>query len=334
MPGSVTIHVLDAGHLTLPEAFFITPLDSQTARKTVPSLSFLIQHTDSQTFKTTRIVFDLGIRKRLTDYAPPIYKHAMTRQPLSGDPDTVASLAAGGLSPSDIDIVMLSHLHWDHVGTPEDYPGSSFVIGPGAGNLINGKQQVMGGSHSHFEEGLLDPSRTIELRSPHPDAGNASGRPLLVVESLEKQSLKPSTSVHARDLFSNAWKPIGPFPHGMDILGDGSVYIISAPGHLDGHVNLLCRRRDGKYFYLAGDACHDARLLSGEKQIATWNDPEYPNTVCCIHSDKAMAEATLRRIRKAMSGITDLGEVEVIFAHDDVWAKKARLLGWYFPGSM
>ncbi|KAL3478041.1 beta-lactamase-like protein [Aspergillus californicus] len=326
MPGSVTVHALDAGYLTLPEALFVTPLANQTARKTVPSLSFLIQHTDPQTSKATRIVFDLGIRKRVADYAPPIYKHAMTRQPLSGDPDTVASLAAGGLSPDDIDVIVLSHLHWDHIGTPEDYPHSSFVIGPGAGALVNGnKRQVKDESHSHFEEGLLDRSRTIELQKPDQ---------FVSAENHETQYLEPPTRERATTLFSKAWNPIGPFPQGMDIFGDGSVYLISAPGHLDGHINLLCRRPDGKYLYLAGDACHDGRLLSGEKQIATWSDPEYPDTICCIHSDKATAEGTLERIREAMTGMTELGEVEVVLAHDDVWAKRVRLQGGYFPGSV
>lgn len=322
-PGSVTVHALDAGHLTLPEAFFVAPLENQT-RKTVPSLSFLIQHTDQETSKTTRILFDLGIRKVLTDYAEPIYKHAMTRQPLSGVPDTVESLAVGGVSPNEIDLVILSHLHWDHIGTPGDYPQSSFIIGPGAASLINGEKQVRNGSHSHFEQGLLDTSRTIELHDPAVEA--------LTVDSAE--SLHPKTGEYAKNLFSRPWKPLGAFRHAMDVFGDGSVYVISAPGHLDGHINLLCRKADGRYVYLAGDACHDGRLLSGEKEIATWSDPVYPGIVCCIHVDKKAAERTLERIRETMKGSTELGEVEVVFAHDDVWAGRAKRDGRYFPGEL
>lgn len=323
-PGSVTVHALEAGHLTLPEAFFVTPLENQTARKTVPSLSFLIQHTDQQTSKTTRILFDLGIRKVLSDYAEPIYKHAMTRQPLSGVPDTMESLAAGGLSPDDIDLVMLSHLHWDHIGTPSDYPHSSFIIGPGAARLINGEKQVRNGSHSHFEQGLLDAARTIELHDPGLDAPT----------SYEAESLLPRTREYAKSLSSKTWKQVGAFPHAMDVFGDGSVHVISAPGHLDGHINLLCRKADGRYIYLAGDACHDGRLLSGEKGIATWSDPVYPGIVCCIHADKKAAERTLERIRETMGGGTELGEVEVVFAHDDVWAGRAKQDGRYFPGQL
>lgn len=319
----VSVHALDAGYLTLPEAFFVTPLEDKAARTTVPSLSFLIQHTDITSSKTTRIVFDLGIRRRLEDYAEPLYKHAMTRCPLSGEPDTTTSLAAGGLSASDVDIIIFSHLHWDHVGTPSDYPNVSYVIGPGAGKLLSGGHKVQNGSHSHFEEGLLDLKRTIEL--PGPGAR--------IISPPSKDMMSSKTQEHWR-LFSKPWKQKASFPHTIDIFGDGSLYIVSAPGHLDGHINLLCRKADGSYIYLAGDACHDARLLSGEKEIATWTDPSYPNLTCCIHSDKEAAEKTLALIQAAMNKPTELGVVEVIFAHDGAWAKKARSDGSFFPGAL
>lgn len=319
----VSVHALDAGYLTLPEAFFVTPLENKAARTTVPSLSFLIQHTDITSSETTRIVFDLGIRRHLKQYAEPLYKHAMTRRPLCGDPDTAASLAAGGLSVNDIDIVMFSHLHWDHVGTPSDYPNVSYVIGPGARKLINGSGKVRPGSHSYFEEGLLDFKRTIELPCPH--TGSTSPVTNAAISSKTQGQLK---------LFSKPWEPKGLFPDTMDIFGDGSLYIVSAPGHLDGHINLLCRKEDGSYVYLAGDACHDPRLLSGEKEIATWIDPAHPNVICCIHSDKEAAEKTLALIQATMNQPTELGNVEVIFAHDGAWAKEARRDGRFFPGAL
>ncbi|KAJ5471315.1 hypothetical protein N7530_008672 [Penicillium desertorum] len=322
---TISIHALHAGYLTLPEAFFVTPLEDPTARTTVPSLSFLIQHTNSETSKTTRFVFDLGIRQKLSNYSQPIYNHAMTRRPLSGDPDTVASLAAGGLTPDDIDFVIFSHLHWDHIGTPSDYPGATYVIGPGAASLISGTRKLSNGSHSHFEEGILDLQRTIEL----PSTASPNTPPPFEDEGvLEPQSMKRSA------LFSKAWHPKGRFQHCMDVFDDGSLYIVSAPGHLDGHINLLCRKSDGDYVYLAGDAFHDARLLSGEKEIATWSDPAYPKSVCCIHSNKDVAEDTLARIRATLQQPGELGTVEVVFAHDGSWEREAEKQGRFFPGRL
>lgn len=108
---TVTVHALAAGNLTLPERFFVRPA-SETARRTVPSLSFLIQHHNVTTHKVTRIVFDLGIRREIAQYSAPIQRHILTRQPLTTDPDVVKSLAAGGLSPNNIDFVIYSHVSW------------------------------------------------------------------------------------------------------------------------------------------------------------------------------------------------------------------------------
>ncbi|RSL57618.1 hypothetical protein CEP54_008221 [Fusarium duplospermum] len=316
---------LQAGYLTLPERFFVTPLEDTSAQTTVPSLSFLIQHTDQQSGKITRIVFDLGIRRKLEDYVVPIFKHAQTRQPLSGDPDTIKSLSDGGLGPDNIDIIMFSHFHWDHVGTPSDYPNSTYVIGPGAAKLIHGKRETTAGSHNHFEEEMLDMKRTIELPSTSLPA---------TPPPLEEQTTLTTQAERLTSYFSQPWHRKGHFDAAMDIFGDGSVHIVSAPGHIDGHINLLCRLESGKHVYLAGDSCHDRRLLTGEKDVATWNDAAYPGVVCCIHQDKAQAEKTLRVIRETIRDPGDMKEVEVIFAHDGAWEKQAKSEGRFFPGAL
>jgi hypothetical protein len=114
-PNQVTLHALEAGSLTLPERFFVHPAD-ETARQTVPSLAFLIQHRNAVSGRKTRIVFDLGIRRDTARYPVPIQKHIANRHPLSTEPDVVASLAAGGLSPDDIDYVIYSHVSEEDVG--------------------------------------------------------------------------------------------------------------------------------------------------------------------------------------------------------------------------
>jgi glyoxylase-like metal-dependent hydrolase (beta-lactamase superfamily II) len=321
----VSVHALSAGYLTLPERFFVTPLEDPTARKTVPSLSFLIQHTSQETGKVTRTVFDLGIRQKLEDYATPIFKHAQTRQPLSGDHDTLKSLSACGLGPDDIDIVMFSHLHWDHIGTPSDYPNSTYVIGPGAAKLIDGSRAATTGSHNHFEEGMLDMKRTIEL----PSTGLPATPP-----PLEEQATLSAQAQRLAGYFSRPWHRKGHFEAVLDVFDDGSMYVVSAPGHIDGHINLLCRLENGKHVYLAGDSCHDRRLLTGEKGVATWSDAGYPSVICCIHQDKGQAEKTLRAIRDTIRDPGELKEVEVVFAHDWAWEQSAKREGRFFPGGL
>jgi hypothetical protein len=107
--GFVDLYALSAGQFTLPEEQFVSDATS-AERKTVPSLSFLIQHTCQATRRSTRIVFDLGLRRDINRYSAPIQEHIKTRQPLSTDPDVTKSLARGGLSPDDIDYVIYSHV--------------------------------------------------------------------------------------------------------------------------------------------------------------------------------------------------------------------------------
>jgi glyoxylase-like metal-dependent hydrolase (beta-lactamase superfamily II) len=112
--------------------------------------------------------------------------------------------------------------------------------------------------------------------------------------------------------FHGSWKAYGTLPETLDVFNDGSLLIVNAPGHLLGHINLLARTIDGHEVYMAGDACHDRRLLSGEKTIGEWNDAE--GHVCCIHADRKQAEETIARIR-----VLEREGVEVIFAHDVEW---------------
>lgn len=107
--GTVLVHALSAGHFTLPEEQFVSPC-AEGARKTVPSLCFLIQHTPPGASKTTKIVFDLGLRRDVNRYSEPIRRHTESRKPITTDPDVVKSLKAGGLTADDVDYVMYSHV--------------------------------------------------------------------------------------------------------------------------------------------------------------------------------------------------------------------------------
>ncbi|KAF4765761.1 hypothetical protein N7455_004436 [Penicillium solitum] len=321
---TVSVHALRAGYLTIPESQFISPLDDMNHRKIVPSLSFLIQH-QSQSGVVTRLVFDLGIRRDPELYQPNIRQHLTTRQPLEVFPDVTESLAMGGLSPYDIDFVVLSHVHWDHVGMPSDFPQSKFVVGNGSQDLLSGKRSMSNGGHSHFEPDLLPKDRTFELPPTGPPGSHVT-----------KWNF-PSTLLHQLPPFGDlAWRPYSRLPDTIDIFSDGSVLIVDAPGHIPGHINLLCRVSvdPRRYVYLAGDACHDRRIFTGEKNIAEWSSPDFPHQICCIHADRDRALKTIQMIRELEEGKTSLGKVEVVLAHDSQWAIVANEQRRYFPGAL
>lgn len=311
--GHVSVHALSAGVLTLPMKAFVTPLDDPDEVMTVPSLSFLVQHQDPATSKTTRIVFDLGIRRDLTRYPESLQKHLAQRQPTHGTPDVTESLARGGLKPNDIDFIIYSHVHWDHIGMPADFPTSRFVIGPKSIGLLLGTAPADEIGNNTFEPDLISLDRIIELHCYHED---------------------PIRSARIPPIFTQPWKQLDILSHTMDIFGDGSLRIVSAPGHLLGHINLLCRLENGQYVYLGGDACHDKRLMTGEKQIATWPDKNDPAVRQSIHNNIEVAQGTIQRIAKLGSGKTSLGPVEVILAHDAEWEQKAKKENRFWPGKL
>lgn len=272
---TVSVSALHGGTITLPLSLFLADA-APTERSLVPSLAFLIAGT---------VLFDLGLRRDTTAYPPPIRTHLTTRQPLTTLPDVRQSLVDGGVEEPQRTIasVILSHVHWDHTGTPSDYPQAEFWVGGGAlGVLAHGLEGDLG--HQHFEPGLF-------------------------------------SGLSVREFDDGGWQELGGgLLRVRDFLGDGALYVVDAPGHLPGHVNVLARVGEKRWVYLAGDACHDARLLTGQSEIAEWQDPTTGRT-CCIHTDKKQAEATLARIRdlQAAAGVVGV-QLEVILAHNMEWA--------------
>lgn len=311
---TVTASALHGGTFTLPLKLFLASATDKD-RSTVPSLSFLIVHhgddgeTTSQGGKTN-LIFDLGLRRETDNYIAPIRQHLTTRQPLDTSLDVRQSLLNGGLQPGDISDVILSHVHWDHTGTPADYPQAQFWVGSGAlGVLANGLGGHLG--HQHFESELFSGLRVQEFPRPPGALGD------LVQDDDDQRA---------------GWKKAGSLLSLYDFFGDGSVYVVDAPGHLPGHVNLLARLGPRRWVYLVGDACHDRRLLSWEEDIAEWQDGE--GRFCCIHTDKKQAEATLATIRDLQAAAEQSGIVslEVILAHAMDWAEANP--GAFLPGTM
>lgn len=309
----VSVSALQGGHLTLPEHLFISDADPEK-RTTVPSLSFLLQHPSpgANGLSTTNLVFDLGLKRDLSGYAPAQQAHIRQRQPTILSPDVGESLRIGGANPAkDVDYVMLSHVHWDHVGTPADFPNSKFVVGSGTLHLLK-----HGGGPLYpaaiFNEDELPLDRTYEL-PPVASSG---------------------ASTAAEQQTEHEWHPIAGFPAAVDFFGDGSVYVIDSPGHLSGHMNLLARVAERKWVYFGGDCCHDVRILSGEQGIALYDDGH--GALRSVHADTESAKGTLERIGTLLEagskGRGDDDEVEIIVAHDKGWMEKNSHRFW--PGRL
>ncbi|KJA16477.1 hypothetical protein HYPSUDRAFT_290261 [Hypholoma sublateritium FD-334 SS-4] len=203
------------------------------------------------------LVFDLGIRKDWQNYPPSIVHWINTVYRVHVGQDALESLVNGGVSLEDVDYVCISHCHWDHTGDTTAFKKSTFLVGGACQALVKPGYPI--DPNGRFASDLLPEGRTIFFDT-------------------------------------NDWKPIGPFPRALDFFEDGSLYIIDAPGHLPGHINILARSsRDGGWIYLAGDSAHHWNLITLESTIALGHPGHLHE---CAHTDKDAAEAHIHRINE------------------------------------
>ncbi|THH10031.1 hypothetical protein EW145_g1593 [Phellinidium pouzarii] len=238
-----------------------------------PSLAFLLTHVRSG----KRLLFDLGVCGLVPEspaLTPPFKNIFIETFEPRVPQDVPASLMAGGLSPSDITQICFSHVHFDHVGNPTLFPNARFLVGSEA-------------------RALFEPGYPEDPNSPY------------------MSTLLPEGRTDFLDTKGADWKPIGPFPCALDYFNNGSLYIVDAPGHLLGHLNMLVRTSsDGGWIYLAGDSAHDWRLI-----------PTYRDGEICMHHDKEQAAETIRKI----AGLMKLPRVRVLLAHDNEWFDENRV---------
>ena len=179
-------------------------------------------------------MFDLGMRKDIENMPPALLHHFdEIGWTLSAEKNVADILRENNFDVAQIEAVIWSHYHFDHTGDVTTLgPQAALVVGPG------------------FKKGLL-PGYPTNPKAPILEADYA-GRELIEVD------FSPETASDGKD-----WKrlTIGRFP-AIDYFGDGSFYLLDAPGHAIGHMCGLARvtstEKDGydSFICLGGDAVH------------------------------------------------------------------------------
>ncbi|CAI0645418.1 unnamed protein product [Colletotrichum noveboracense] len=182
-----------------------------------PAYVFLVEHPSSG----RKLLFDLGVRKDFENLAPPIQKwFKESGTTCSVDKDVRDILEEGGIQPDEIEGIIWSHWHWDHIGDPSRFPKSTtLIVGPSFKKILTPGYPTNPGAL------LLD--------------SDFSGRELREL-SFAESSIR-----------------VGSFP-AIDYFGDGSFYILDAPGHTVGHVNALARvtTNPDSFILMGADTCH------------------------------------------------------------------------------
>jgi N-acyl homoserine lactone hydrolase len=130
-----------------------------------------------------------------------------------------------GVDPDAVERVVMTHLHVDHTSGMRLLPNARFTIARREWAAATARGAAGRGFVGHH---LPDRSR-----------------------------------VDLVDLDADG-EPHGPFGRTLDLLGDGSVRLISTPGHTPGHTSLLVRASDGRTVLLAGDAAYTRRNVREE----------------------------------------------------------------------
>jgi glyoxylase-like metal-dependent hydrolase (beta-lactamase superfamily II) len=326
------VHLLQAGGLLIPydRVFLPGPKQnnhtlepgydpSKSEKYYVPDYCFLIEHPPTG----DHYIFDLGMRKDLENLPPLIKKYTLpVFVPSPKSPaEILKKHGRPEQQPEKVKAVLFSHVHFDHVGdgAKAGFTNAELWIGPTTCTYARPGYPDYEGAPVLSENFPTDGSRKIvEAHISDERLGkDGDGRVGKVAQGKKEGKYE---AVHLRDVGDDGWIGLGSFDRAFDIFGDGSAYVVDAPGHSPGHQMLLVRvtaashsdssassSDDDSFVLLAGDCYHHPDILK---------DPERtgrpPYSKYSMHADPEVAIETIHRTQ----AFAQKGNVWVMAAHD------------------
>ena len=189
------------------------------------------------------MLFDLGVPKNWKEVFPP---NLVTRIDGFGwdiqfeEKGTREYLKEAGVQLDEIEAVVWSHSHWDHIGDMAMFPTTvDLVVGPG------------------FKEAYT-PGYPTNPESVVPESA-WSGRKLCEISGQK---------------FETSGLSVGELP-ALDYFGDGSFYLLHTPGHMPEHLSALVRTTKGEgedsFVFLGGDICHHGGEIRPSRYLSLPN---------------------------------------------------------------
>ncbi|KAK2760490.1 metallo-beta-lactamase superfamily protein [Colletotrichum kahawae] len=218
-------------------------------------------------------MWDLGIRKDYCNYAPSIASYLpSTRYKIEITRNVVDILRDNGVPPHDVEGIIWSHWHWDHIGDPSTFPATTdLIVGPGF------KDAMLPGAPANPESPILEMDYV--------------GRTLREISFQGSQTLR-----------------IGSFP-AFDYFADGSFYLLDSPGHAVGHLCGLARTSPNTFILLGGDICHYAGIFRPSKYLPIPNSisphPCRPQEMSSLCPGSAWEELQISRGRQKPDALFD-----------------------------
>jgi glyoxylase-like metal-dependent hydrolase (beta-lactamase superfamily II) len=232
---TVVVEPLVAGHVSWPQVMMESPggrfltlrlaraLFSNENRWKVPCPAFLIRHPGAGP-----VLVDTGLHPSIaSDPRANFGRRAARfgRPELGQGEDVPAQLRRRGIEPSQVGVVVMTHLHMDHASAISEFSDSTFVASEAEWvDATSGSQPLMRGYRPAHYDFVFD-YRTVDFT-------------------------RGTVSSYAT------------FGRTFDLFGDGSIRLAYTPGHSAGHVCVVARLRE-RDFVIGGDAVYTYRQLEG-----------------------------------------------------------------------
>lgn len=194
---------------------------------TAPIPAFLIRHPSAGA-----VLVDTGLHPSIATGGSENFGKLATRfakPALEPGEDVPAQLRKRGLDPSEVPVVVMTHMHLDHTSAISEFPKSTFVV-----------------SETEWEAATAGPRPSLNgYRRPHFDY---------------------AFDYRTVDFDRGGIDSYATFGRTFDLFDDGSVRLAFTPGHSAGHMCVIAHLRD-RDFVIGGDAVYTYRQLEGEAPL-------------------------------------------------------------------
>lgn len=133
-----------------------------------------------------------------------------------------------GFRTSEVDHILMTHLHWDHTG---------------------GMKEL---GHARFQIAELEWAHAMSLGAVEAlRAGYAQSDFRALASRVRRLNVEPSVDLSC----------------GLDIFGDGSIEAVALPGHSPGHLGYRLRLTDGRSIFYLGDAVFSVAQVTDDVEL-------------------------------------------------------------------
>jgi glyoxylase-like metal-dependent hydrolase (beta-lactamase superfamily II) len=226
----VRLTLMAAGHCVHPEHVVLRNWRARPLQ--FPAMFALIEHP-----RRGPILFDTGYSQAFLDATqrfPERLYRMVTPVTLRPEDQAVHQLRAIGIQPEDVELIIASHFHGDHVAGLADFPRAKILYCDAAWRAVGHLRGLRA-----LRRGFL----------PELIPANFDHR----AEPIEMQR------------FGRLPGECAPFQSGVDLLGDGSLWAVLLPGHAAGQLGLFVRDARGGTVFLCADACWTSQSYREER---------------------------------------------------------------------